>query len=127
MEKEFLYKDEAYKIIGACFNVYNKLGHGFLEAVYQEALEYELNKQDISFSSQTELNIFYGEHKLKQKYFADIICYDKIILELKSCSKINDVHRAQTYNYLKATQLKVAYIINFSSPKELEFDRIIHS
>ena len=107
MEKEFLFKDEGYKLIGACFKVFNTLGSGFLEAVYQEALELELHKAKIPYLSQAELNINYNELMLKQKYYADLVCYGKIILELKACKSLEDTHRAQLYNYLKATKLKV--------------------
>lgn len=127
MEKEFLYKDETYKIIGACFNVYNELGSGFLEAVYQEALEYELHKQKISFQAQVQLDIYYDGKVLRQKYIPDFICHDKIILEIKACKNLDDQHRSQTYNYLKATKLTIGYLINFGAEKELEYERIIQS
>ncbi|MDD7986918.1 GxxExxY protein [Lentisphaera marina] len=127
MKKEFLHKDETYKIIGACFKVYNQLGHGFLEAVYQEALELEFSRCGIPFRPQEPIQIFYSEVPLKQKYIPDFICYDKIILELKACHTIDESHRAQLFNYLKATKLKVGYVINFGAKDELQYERIICS
>lgn len=127
MEKEFLHKDETYKIIGACFKVYNTLGHGFLEAVYQEALELELHQASIPFVSQEPIKIFYSGIALKQQYIPDLICYHKIILELKSCNSIDVSHQAQLFNYLKATHLNIGYVINFGAKNELQYERIICS
>ena len=123
----FLFKDEAYKIIGCCFKVYNQLGHGFLEAVYQEALEIELSKNQVPFKSQQAIHIYYDGRALKQKYIPDLIAYDKIILELKSCKNIDPSHQAQLFNYLKASNLNIGYLINFGAKNELEYERIICS
>ena len=87
-----LYKQESYEIVGAAMHVYNTLGAGFLEAVYQEALEIELSKRNIPFEAQKELHIKYDDVILKQKYRADIVCYDKIILEIKAVSNLEKVH-----------------------------------
>src|SRR5262249_8377567 len=83
---ESVYKEESYRIIGACFEVYKELGCGFLEAVYQEALQIELGLQGIPFRPQEGLAIRYKGHRLKQDYFPDFICFDKIILEIKAMS-----------------------------------------
>ena len=104
---KIVYKDESYKIIGACFNVYNTLGSGFLEQVYQECLEIELEKLGIPFVAQKEIEIKYGDIILKSKYKPDLICYGKIIVELKAVKNICDEHKAQLFNYLKATDYKV--------------------
>lgn len=120
-----IYQEEAYKIIGAAFKVYNTLGAGFLEAVYQEALEIELQRQDIPYEREKELKILYDGIELKQSYKADFVCYDKIIVELKAVTKLDDAHRAQVYNYLHATGYKLGLLLNFGNAKELEKQRIV--
>ena len=124
-KEEILYKEESYKINGCIFNVYKKLGAGFLEAVYQEALEIELLQENIPFNSQQELKIIYNGISLKQKYIADIICYDKIILEIKAVTQINNQHKAQLMNYLKATGLKLGILINFNSFPKVDIIRMV--
>ena len=120
-----IYKDESYKIVGAAFNVYNKLGHGFLEAVYQEALEMEFKKQGIPYDREKELKITYDGVELKTTYKADFVCYGKIIVELKAVSYLEDSHRAQVYNYLHATGFKLGLLMNFGNSDELEKERIV--
>lgn len=118
-----VYKQESYDIIGAAMKVYNTLGHGFLEAVYQEALEIELRNNQIPFDPQKELKIYYGDVELRQTYRPDIICYDKIIVELKAVSVLDDAHRSQIYNYLHATGYKLGLLINFGNSEGLEWER----
>ncbi len=120
-----IYKDESYKIMGACFEVYQTLGRGFLESVYQECLEIELSDRGISFVPQRELHIVYKERTLKQFYKADFVCYDKIIVEVKAISQLVDEHRAQTFNYLKATQMRLGILVNFGAHPKLEHHRIV--
>jgi GxxExxY protein len=122
---DLLYKDEAYRIIGACFEVYNDKGCGFVEPVYQECLEIELELRGIPFVSQTELELFYKGRKLTQKYKPDFICYGKIIVEIKAVSTVLDEHRAQVHNYLKATGHKLGLLVNFASSPNLEYERIV--
>ena len=120
-----IYKEESYKIVGAAFNVYNILGSGFLEAVYQEALEIEFQRQGIPFTREKELKIHYNGIELKQTYKADFICYDKIIVELKAVNTLEDIHRTQVFNYLHATGNKLGLLLNFGCPNELEMERIV--
>ena len=120
-----IYKEESYKIVGAAFNVYNILGSGFLEAVYQEALEIEFQRQGIPFTREKELKIHYNGIELKQTYKADFICYDKIIVELKAVNTLEDIHRTQVFNYLHATGYKLGLLLNFGCPNELEMERIV--
>ena len=120
-----VYKEEAYKIMGAAFKVYNTLGHGFLEAVYQEALEIEFQKQGIPYEREKELKIYYDGTELKQTYKADFVCFGKIIVELKAVSALDDAHRSQVYNYLHATNYKLGLLLNFGCPDELEKERIV--
>jgi len=117
-------KNECYQIIGACMNVQNELGCGFLEAVYQEALSIEFNHNNIPFQKEKPLNIYYKERLLTKKYVADYICFDQIIVELKAMDSLAPEHTAQVLNYLKATGLKVGLLVNFGTPK-LQYKRVI--
>ena len=117
------YKQESFNITGAAMHVYNTLGPGFLEAVYQEALELEFVKRNISYEREKELTISYDGIVLKQTYRADFVCYDNIIVELKAVSHLDDSHRSQVFNYLKATGLKLGLLLNFGNANGLEFER----
>jgi len=123
---KILYKEESYKIIGACMKVHRELGSGFLEAIYDEALKNEFTNSDIPFKSQVKLHVFYEGQQLKKYYIADFICYDKIILEIKSVSQIPVVFYAQIKNYLTATKKELGMLINFGQPS-LTYKRIINS
>ena len=125
MTKEFLFKAETYKIIGAAMEVHKELGCGFLEAVYQEAFELELQKQNIPYEREKLLNIYYKGTKLKKHYSADFVCYEKIIVELKALSNLNTDNEAQLLNYLKTTGFKVGLLIKFGS-KSLQYKRLIY-
>lgn len=120
-----VHKEESYKIVGAAFKVYNTLGHGFLEAVYQEALEIEFQRQGVLYEREKELKILYDGVELKQTYKADFVCFGKIIVELKAVSALDDAHRSQVYNYLYATGHKLGLLLNFGYPDELEYERIV--
>lgn len=122
---ELLYPDESYRIIGACFEVYNEKGCGFVEPVYQECLEIELGLQGIPFAAQPHLALHYKGHTLEQVYRPDFNCFERIILELKAVSHLNDEHRAQVHNYLKATGLQLALLVNFGHSPRLEYERIV--
>ena len=124
-EKMLYYKEESYNIIGAAMRVYNTLGHGFLEDVYQEALAIELSISNIPFDTQRELRIHYGDTVLKHTYKPDFVCYDKIIVEIKAVSALNDSHRSQLYNYLHATGYKLGLLINFGAYDGVEHERKI--
>jgi GxxExxY protein len=121
---DLIYKDESYAIMGACFEVYKEKGCGFLEPVYQECLELELQERGIPFVSQPRINIDYKGTKLKHPYAADLICYGKIIIELKAVSGLIDEHRAQLHNYLRATGLQLGILVNFGHHPKLEYERI---
>jgi GxxExxY protein len=103
--------------------VYNQLGPGFLEAVYQEALEIELSERGIPFVSQQELRILYKERPLKKTYTPDLVCYDKIIVELKALDRLTNKEMAQVLNYLKATGFRLGLLVNFGNSEKLEWER----
>ena len=127
MEKEdFLYADETYKIIGAAMQVHKHLGPGFLESVYQEAMEMELAIQGIPFRSQQKIQVQYKGKNLQHFYVADLICYDKIVVELKAVSGILPIHSAQVLNYLVATDLKVGLLLNFNE-ESLYHKRVVNT
>lgn len=122
---EFLHKEEGYKIIGACYEVYNELGAGFLESVFQEAMEREFSLQGIPFKSQPELTIYYKGEPLKHTFRPDLVVYDDIVVELKAVKVIEPIHEAQVLNYLKATGYKVGYLVNFGSFPKIEIKRLV--
>lgn len=121
-----IYSEESYAINGAAMEVYNQLGHGFLEPVYQEALEKEFLLRGIPFEREKLLTISYKGEKLKQTYKADFVCYGKIIVELKAVSELTDAHRSQVYNYLHATGFRLGIILNFGFSNGLERERIVY-
>jgi GxxExxY protein len=120
-----LLKEEVYAIVGAAMEVHRVLGSGFLEAVYQEALEYELSQRQIAYETQEELGIFYKDRMLEKRYRADLICYDQIIIELKASTGLIGRDTAQLLNYLKASRVRLGLLINFGSRSKLEWKRLI--
>ncbi len=124
-DKKLLFKKETFKILGACFEVYNEIGCGFLEPLYQGCLEIELNLQDIPFVPQNVLDLSYKGIILKHKYQPDFICFDKIVLEIKAVDKLIDEHRAQLINYLNAAKIKVGLLVNFGHYPKLGYERFI--
>lgn len=122
---KILYKEESFKIIGACMKVHRLLGAGFLEAVYEEAMEKEFQIQKIPFKKQVKLELFYDNQKLKKHYRADFVCYDSIILEIKAVSQIPIAFNAQLKNYLKCTKMELGMLINFGTPS-LTYKRILN-
>ena len=125
MKTDIIFKEESFKIIGACFEVYNQMGPGFLESVYQECLALEFAVQDIPFIQQPRLRLEYKTKPLKQEYQPDFLCFDEIILEIKSAKALTDEHRAQAINYLKATGKKLALLVNFGHYPKLESERFL--
>jgi len=121
---EILFKEESYKIIGACFEVHKILGHGFKEVVYKDALELEFNRLGIPFQREKAFSITYKDQILRHYFVADFIVYNSIILEIKNGSYIGDPYIKQTLNYLKASELRLGIVINFGTPS-VEYQRVV--
>ena len=121
---DLMFENETFAIRGAIYKVYKTLGAGFLEGVYQEALEFELSERRIPYKAQSEITIAYKGAQLRQTYRADIVCYDKIILELKAVKQLLPEHHAQLHNYLRATGMKLGLFVNFCHYPGVEIQRI---
>lgn len=124
---DLLFKDESYKIIGACFEVYNQKGFGFTEPVYHECLQIEFALQNIPFVSQPEIQMSYKGSLLTQFFRPDFICFGKIVVEIKSVAALIAAHRAQAINYLNATEFELALLVNFGQHPRLEHERLAKS
>ncbi|HEX7585547.1 MAG TPA: GxxExxY protein [Prolixibacteraceae bacterium] len=122
---EILFKVESYSIIGACMEVHKKLGSGFLESIYAEALELEFKKVNIPYEREKKLPVFYDDQPLKKYFKADYVCFDSIILELKSTKYLIDADRQQTLNNVKTTKFKLGLLINFGTTS-LTYKRIVN-
>jgi GxxExxY protein len=122
---DILFKTESFKIIGACMEVHKKLGPGFLESVYSEALELEFTKAEIPYEKEKKLPVFYDEKVLNKYFRADFVCYNSIIIELKATKFIIDADRQQTLNNIKATNFKLGLLVNFGSAS-LTYKRILN-
>jgi GxxExxY protein len=122
---ELLLKDEVYAVIGAAIEVHRELGPGFLEAVYQEAMEIELADRGIPFLAQEPLTIRFKTRVLKKRHEPDLLCYNLLVAELKAWNQLTGSDEAQLLNYLKATSLRVGVLINFGSVGKLEWKRFI--
>ncbi len=127
IEKELLYEEEVYTIIGVAIEVHKELGPGFLESVYEEAMVLESNKQQIPHETQVKIPVFYKGQKLEKEFIADYIAFGKIIAEFKCIPALTKVEEAQIINYLKATKMKVGLLINFGSQGKLEWKRYIRT
>lgn len=122
---KLLFRQEVYDIVGAAIEVHCVLGHGFLEPVYRESLQFELARRSIPFDAQRELVLHYKDNQLEHTYVPDFICFDQIIVEIKALSCLTSREVGQLINYLKVTRLKVGVLINFGSVGRLEWQRFV--
>ena len=121
---ELIYKEESYKIIGACMEVHSVLGKGHSEVLYKDALEVEFQRQQIPYSREMKFSIEYKGTVLPHYYFADLVVYDKIILEVKAIEMLVSGHTKQTLNYLAASKYKLGLLVNFGEDS-LKYERIV--
>ena len=120
-----IYEKECYAIRGALYEVYKETGNGFLESVYQECLEREFQTQNIPFVSKPELTLEYKGSPLSHIFIPDFICFDKIIIELKSVRELIPEHKAQVMNYLKVSKKRLGLLVNFSAYPQVQIERIV--
>ena len=121
---DYIYQEETFAIRNAIFEVHNALGPGYLEEVYQNALEEELKLRAIPFVAKKPLHVFYKNRECGL-YMPDIICYDKIILELKAAESLHAKHTAQLINYLRATGYKLGLLVNFNAFPKVDIRRYV--
>jgi GxxExxY protein len=126
MSGRILFKEQSYRIVGACFEVYKEKGNGFLEAVYQECLARELAQRRIPFEEKPRLRLEYKGTPLKQAYEPDFVCFVDIILEIKAVKQLTDEHRAQVINYLKASGKPLGLLVNFGHYPKIEHERFVN-
>ena len=122
---QLVYPEECYEIIGACFEVYKEKGNGITEGIFQECLELEMEMRGIPFSAQAPLAMSYKERRLRHRFVADFICFDRIVVELKAVEMLVDEHRAQMLNYLHATGLRLGLLVNSGHQPQLEWQRMV--
>jgi GxxExxY protein len=126
MEKGYL-EQEGYDLMGAVFEVFKELGHGLSEEIYQESLELELGWRKLPFTSKEELAVFYKGHQLNKTYIPDLLIHSEIVTELKAVKKLLPEHEQQLLNYMRITRKAIGYLVNFGSPKSVEWKRYILS
>jgi len=124
-QKDLLFKDEVYAVVGSAFEVYNTLGQGFLEAVYQEALAIEFRLRHIPFQEQAPVAIEYKGEVLQKQYYADFLCYSNVLAEIKAQDCLTSKNEAQLLNYMHGTKLPVGLLINFGNTLKLEWKRFV--
>jgi GxxExxY protein len=120
-----MFEDEGYRFMGAAFEVYNQLGYGMAEEIYQQSLEIELSLHGIPFQSKRELEVFYKNKRLDTYYRPDLMVYEGIVVELKALAELNSDHEAQLFNYMRISRQPVGYLLNFGKKGELEWKRFI--
>jgi GxxExxY protein len=122
-----MFQDEGYKLMGAAFEVYNQLGYGMAEEIYQQSLEIELALRRIPFQSKKGLTAFYKGQALETRYKPDLFAFGCIVVELKAVAELVPEHEAQLFNYMRIARQPVGYLVNFGHKGELQWKRFILS
>jgi GxxExxY protein len=122
-----MFENEGYKFMGAAFEVYNELGYGMAEEIYQQSLEIELSLRAIPFFTKRELSVRYKNHLLDTVYRPDLLVFDAIVVELKAISELTEDHEAQLFNYMRIARQPVVYLLNFGKKGGLQWNRFILS
>jgi GxxExxY protein len=122
-----MFKEEGYSLMGAAFEVYNQLGYGMAEEVYQQSLEIELALRSIPFQSKAELTVFYKDRMLETTYKPDLLVFGGIVVELKAVAELISEHEAQLFNYMRIARQSTGYLINFGRKGELQWKRFVLS
>ncbi|QJE96641.1 GxxExxY protein [Luteolibacter luteus] len=122
-----IYKQESYEVMGACFEVYKEMGAGFVEPIYHECLDREMTSRNIPFVHHAGLALTYKGQPLRLSYEADFVIHSKIVLEVKAVKRLDDSHRVQLLNYLKATGFQLGLLVNYGRVGGLEWERIVLS
>ena len=120
-----MFKDEGYQLMGAAFEVYNVLGYGMAEEIYQQSLEIELELRGIPFTSKAKILMHYKNRQLEKKYEPDLFVFGELVVELKAVSQLDPDHEAQLFNYLRITRHPVGYLLNFGRKGDLEWKRFV--
>lgn len=118
-------KDEGYQFMAAAFEVYNQLGYGMAEEIYQQSLEIELTVRNVPFRSKHELPVFYKGRQLETRYRPDFLVFEQIVVELKAVTELAPEHEAQLFNYMRIARLPVGYLLNYGYKKRLQWQRFI--
>jgi len=121
-----MFKDEGYRLMGAAFEVYNELGYGMAEEIYQQSLEIELGLRAIPFVPKLELLVYYKD-QLETRYRPDLLVFNEIVVELKAVSRLDPDHEAQLFNYMRVSRRAVGYLVNFGHKGDLQWTRFILS
>ena len=122
---DLILKDEVYAVVGTAIEVHRELGPGFLESIYQEAMEIELKARKIPFVPQQPISVRYKDVTLKRQYFADLVCFEQIVVEIKALDRLSGTEQAQVLNYLKGTGFPVGILINFGNHGRLQWKRLV--
>jgi GxxExxY protein len=120
-----MFEDEGYRLMGAAFEVYNELGYGMSEEIYQQSLEIELGLQGIPFLTKHEVKVFYKDRELGTRYKPDLFVFGGIVVELKAVSELTVEHEAQLFNYMRIARKQIGYLLNFGHKGTLQWKRFI--
>jgi len=123
--EQIMLKQEGYDLVGAAFEVYNTLGYGMAEEIYQQSLEIELGLRQISFQSKASVSVAYKGQTLSTAYHPDLLAFGEIVAELKAVKALTTEHEAQLFNYMRISKKQVGYLINFGAPDDLQWKRFV--